>query len=135
MVSTATTSAVPVFEDADLKPGAHVNAIGSYRPHVSEIPSATVCRAKVVVDHRASALVEAGDLLGPIAQGLIQESHCHTELGDVLLGRAPGRTRADELTLFKSVGVAVQDLYAAACVLENARRLHLGVPLPRAGAR
>jgi len=131
VVCTATTSPMPVFDDGDLPRGVHVNAIGSYRPHVSEIPAATVCRARVVVDHRASALEEAGDLLGPLRQGLIRESHFSVELGDVLLGRSPGRTSPDEVTLFKSVGVAIQDLCAAAQALENARRLGLGVPLPQ----
>jgi ornithine cyclodeaminase/alanine dehydrogenase-like protein (mu-crystallin family) len=131
VVCTATTSSVPVFDDASLKPGAHINAIGSYRPQVSEIPPATVCRARIVVDHRPSALEEAGDLLGPLRQGLLDESQFCNELGDILQGRSPGRTSRDELTLFKSVGVAIQDLCAAARILENARRFQLGVPLPR----
>jgi len=129
VVCTATTAATPVFEDRHLKPGAHINAIGSYRPNVAEIPAATVCRARVVVDHRASALEEAGDLLMPLRQGLIEASHFATELGEVLLGRSPGRRGAEEITFFKSVGVAIQDLCAAACALENARRLKLGVEL------
>jgi len=130
VICTATTSSVPVFEDGCLKPGAHINAIGSYRPEVKEVPSASVCRARVVVDHHASALEEAGDLLEPLRQGLIRESHFSTELGEVLLNRSLGRRSADEITLFKSVGVAIQDLCAAKCVLENARRLDLGVRLP-----
>ncbi len=129
VVCTATTSSEPIFEDSDLKHGVHVNAIGSYQPHVSEIPPATVCRAHVVVDHLAAALEEAGDLLQPLRQGLIEESHFATELGDVVLGRSPGRGHADEITLFKSVGVAIQDLCAAAKALENAGRLELGLQL------
>ena len=129
VVCTATTSAAPVFEDDALKQGAHVNAVGSYRPQVSEIPPATVCRARVVVDHVASALEEAGDLLGPMQLGLFPESHFRTELGGILLGRSLGRTSPEEVTLFKSVGVAIQDLCAAARALENARRFQLGVPL------
>ncbi len=130
VVCTATTSAVPVFDDRFLKPGVHVNAVGVYRPHMAEIPAATVCRARVVVDHRDSAMEEAGDLLCPLRQGLIQESHFALELGDMLLGRSPFQRRAEEITLFKSVGVAIQDLCAAAKVLENARRLGLGTSLP-----
>lgn len=130
VVCTATTSSVPVFDDAGLKSGTHINAIGSYRPQVSEIPPETICRATIVVDHRASALEEAGDLLGPLRQGLLAGAQFWTELGDVLLGRSPGRVNRDDVTLFKSVGVAIQDLCAAACALENARRLQLGVPLP-----
>ncbi len=130
VVCTATNSPRPVFDDAELKPGSHVNAIGSYRPSVSEIPAATVVRSRVVVDHRPSAHEEAGDLLGPLEQGLIAASHFETELGDVLLGKAPGRSRPGEITLFKSVGLAIQDLCAGACAVENARRLGLGVKLP-----
>ena len=126
VICTATTSPVAVFEDQDLQAGAHLNAVGSYHPDVTELPSATVCRARVVVDHRASALEEAGDLLMPLRRGLIQASHFSTELGEVLSNRAPGRSSAGEVTLFKSVGVAVQDLCAAARVLEAAHQLKLG---------
>ena len=133
VVCTATTSPTPVFGDGDLKRGAHINAAGVYKPHMAEIPVATVCRARVVVDHRGSALEEAGDLLGPLRQGLIQQSHFATELGEVVLGRAVGRRSAEELTLFKSVGLAVQDLCAGARVLENARRLGLGTRLNEQG--
>jgi ornithine cyclodeaminase/alanine dehydrogenase-like protein (mu-crystallin family) len=129
VICTATTSTTPVFEDRQLAPGAHVNAVGSFRPDVTEIPSATVCRARVVVDHRASALEEAGDLIGPLSQGLVQQSHVSTELGEILLGRSPGRRSDSEITLFKSVGVAIQDLCAAARALENARRIGLGLQL------
>ena len=126
VICTATTSPTPVFEDRDLKPGTHINAVGVFQPGKAEIPSATVCRARVVVDHRASALEEAGDLQGPLQAGLIQEAHFGTELGDVVLGRAEGRRCAEEITLFKSVGVAIQDLCAASRAFDNACRLGLG---------
>ncbi len=129
VVCTATSSTTPVFDDCDLSAGTHINGVGSYRPDMTEIPAATVCRARVVVDHRPAALEEAGDLLVPLRQGLIQESHFSTELGEVLLGRKTARSRADEVTLFKSVGVAIQDLCAAARALDSARRLKLGVQL------
>ncbi len=131
IICTATTSREPVFSDRDLSPGAHINAIGSYKPEVTELPAATVARAHVVVDQRSAAAEEAGDLLGPLRQGLIDQAHFSTELGAVLAGRAAGRRSADEITLFKSVGVAIQDLYAASRALENAIRLKLGVHLPR----
>lgn len=130
VICAATTSSAPIFQDRELSPGAHINAIGSYRPEVAEIPAETVCRARVVVDHHASAMEEAGDLLAPLRQGLIGRSHLRTELGEILLDRAEGRRSHEEITLFKSVGVAIQDLCAAARALENARRLNLGVPLP-----
>jgi ornithine cyclodeaminase/alanine dehydrogenase-like protein (mu-crystallin family) len=131
IVCTATTASEAVFQDAELLPGTHINAIGSYKPHVVEIPAATVCRARVVVDQRSAALEEAGDLLNPIQQGMITADHIRAELAEVVTGKLAGRTDDDQITLFKSVGLAVQDLYAAARTVENARRQQLGIQLPR----
>lgn len=127
VICTATTSVTPVFADADLKPGVHINGIGAYTPAMAEVPPETVKRALVVVDSRDAALVEAGDLIQPIQTGLISETHLHVELGELVLGRKPGRARADQITVFKSVGVAVQDAVAAQLALENAPRLGLGL--------
>lgn len=127
IICTATTSSSPVFEDADLRPGVHINAVGAYTPQMQELPAQTVVRAKVVVDHRPSILSEAGDLLIPLGQGLITESHIWAELGEVAAGIKAGRVSPEEITLFKSVGVAVQDVAAAGAVLEAARRLGLGI--------
>jgi ornithine cyclodeaminase/alanine dehydrogenase-like protein (mu-crystallin family) len=129
IVCTATTSREPVFSDSDIAPGTHINAIGSYKRHVREIPEETVCRALVVVDHRPAALSEAGDLLIPIHKGLIGPDHIHAELGELIAGRKPGRRSREQVTLFKSVGVAVQDLAAACVALSNAERLGLGAEL------
>jgi len=126
IVCTATVSATPVFTDADLAPGTHINAIGSYRPDVQEIPEETVRRALVVVDHRASALAETGDLIIPIRKGLMKETHIHAELGEIVPPRAGERPSEGQITLFKSVGVAVQDLAAAARAFENAKHEGLG---------
>ena len=130
IICTATTSPQPVFEDGDVRPGTHINAIGVFRPEMAEVPAATVRRARVVVDHFLSAQEEAGDLLLPLRAGLIGEEHFSTELGQLVLGQKSGRTSADEVTLFKAVGVAIQDLCAAARALDNAQRLGLGTPLP-----
>jgi ornithine cyclodeaminase/alanine dehydrogenase-like protein (mu-crystallin family) len=129
VVCTATTATAPVFEDQDLAAGVHINAVGSWRPQTAEIPPETVCRARVLVDHRVAALEEAGDLLMPLREGRITAEHVRTELGEVIANRAPGRRTLDEVTLFKSVGVAVQDLFAAARALENARPLRIGTAL------
>lgn len=126
VLCTATTSSTPVFEDGDLRPGTHINAVGAFTPQMQEIPAETVLRAKVVVDHRAAALAEAGDLLIPMQQGLMTEDHLHAELGEIAAGHKPGRASAGEITLFESVGVAVQDVAAAAAVLEAARAHGLG---------
>ncbi len=129
IVCTATTSSTPVFEDRDLADGVHINAVGSWRPRTAEIPPDTVCRARVFVDHRDAALEEAGDLLMPLQEDRITAEHIQAELGDLIAGRVAGRQASDEITLFKSVGLAVQDLFAAARAVENARRLGIGTAL------
>ncbi|MBN2583112.1 MAG: ornithine cyclodeaminase family protein [Planctomycetes bacterium] len=126
VVCTATTSRVPVFAHADLKQGVHVNAVGSYQPDVREIPPETVIGSRVVVDSREAALCEAGDLIQPIRRGLIDQEHIHAELGELVLGRRPGRGGPEEITLFKAVGVAVQDALAARLALDCAEQLGLG---------
>jgi alanine dehydrogenase len=126
VICAATTATSPVFEDADVRPGTHINAVGAYTPHMQEIPVETVLRAKVVIDHRESSLAEAGDLIIPLQQGRMTEEHIYAELGEISAGVKPGRTSAEEITLFKSVGVAVQDVAAASAVLKAARRLGLG---------
>jgi ornithine cyclodeaminase/alanine dehydrogenase-like protein (mu-crystallin family) len=127
VVCTATTSSTPVFDDADIRPGTHINAVGAYTPQMREVPTETVLRARVVIDHRTASLAEAGDLLIPIREGRMTEEHIWAELGEIAAGLKPGRMSSEEVTLFKSVGVAVQDVAAAAAVLEAARRQNLGV--------
>jgi alanine dehydrogenase len=129
VICTATTATSPVFADADVPPGTHVNAVGAYTPHMQEVPPETVLRARVVIDHRESSLAEAGDLLIPIGQGLMTEDHIYAELGEIAAGSKPGRASPDEITLFKSVGVAVQDVAAASAVLDAAQRLGLGAEI------
>ena len=131
IVSTATTSRVPVFEDKDLAAGTHINAVGVYQPDRAEIPPETVRRARVVIDQRDAALEEAGDLLQAMPGDKAGRDFFDTTLGDVLLGRIPGRRSAGEITLFKSVGLAVQDLYAASRAYAEAHRLGIGIELPR----
>lgn len=130
VICTATTSAAPVFSHADLKPGVHVNAVGSYQPEVQEIPPETVAAALVVVDSRAAALAETGDLIQPIRDGLIAPDHVHAELGELVLGRKSGRDGDEQITLFESVGVAAQDAMAARAALAGAERMGLGQEVP-----
>jgi alanine dehydrogenase len=127
IVCTATTSSTPVFADDQLQPGVHINAVGAYTPQMQELPAETVVRAKLVIDHHESSMAEAGDLIIPMSQGLFGHDHIHAELGELVAGRKAGRESDDEVTLFKSVGVAVQDVAAAARVLAAAERLGLGV--------
>ncbi len=126
IICTVTTSATPVFDDVFLKPGAHINAVGSYQPHVVEIPPETILRSRVFVDHRGSALEEAGDLIQPIRHGAITERHVLGEVGQVLRGEIEGRRNESEITLFKSVGNAAEDAVAAQVVVAAAQRLGLG---------
>lgn len=130
IVCTATTSLTPVFADPELKIGAHISAVGSYTPEMQEVPAETVKRALVVVDARSAALVESGDLIRPIRSGLFTEGHVHAELGEILLGRKPGRASAEQITYFKSVGIAAQDVLAAQRAVGNAHRLGLGQEVP-----
>jgi ornithine cyclodeaminase/alanine dehydrogenase-like protein (mu-crystallin family) len=126
IVCATTTSALPVFADDDIQAGVHINAIGSYKPEAAEVPPQTVVRSKVIVDSRDAAWVEAGDLIQPLRAACIGKDHIYAELGEIVLGLRPGRTNAQEITLFKSVGIAVQDAFAARVAVVNASRLGLG---------
>lgn len=128
VVCAATSSWSPVFEGWWVKPGAHVNGIGSFTPHMQELDEALVGRAHVFVDSQEAALAEAGDLLFASASGRTRPEDW-TPIGDVLVGRRPGRQSPEEVTLFKSVGLAVQDVTAAARAVEQAQRLGLGTRL------
>lgn len=126
VICTATTSTTPVFDGSDLKRGAHINAIGSFTPTVQEVESAVVERSLLIVDSREAALAETGDLIIPIQEGRISEDHIQAELGDIVNRDHPGRTDADQITLYKSVGIAVQDAAAAGLALRRAEQLGLG---------
>ncbi len=127
VVCTATTSHTPVFDGTKLEAGTHLNAIGSFKPEMQEIDAEAVRRSRLVVDERAAALEEAGDLIIPLKEGVIGNDHIVGELGDLLEGRVAGRTSPDEITFFKSVGVAVQDAAVAHRVLSRAESDGLGV--------
>jgi ornithine cyclodeaminase len=130
IVCTTTTAREPVFADLDIRAGTHINAVGSYVPEVAEVPPETVARARVYVDSREAAWIEAGDLIRPLRSGLIGAEHVLAELGEIVLGLESGRSDPGEITLFKSVGVAVQDAEAARVAVANARELGLGTEVP-----
>jgi ornithine cyclodeaminase len=127
IVLAATSSPSPVFDGSKVEPGTHVTGVGSFTTEMREVDTALVQRARVVVDQREAIMEEAGDIVGPIRDGAVDESVMTAEIGDIVLGRAPGRTSHDEITFFKSVGNAVQDVSVAARVLEIAERDDLGV--------
>ena len=127
IICTATGSQQPVFEDKDVKSGTHISAIGAYTPEMQELPVETVARSRIVVDSYATVMEEAGDIVKAIQAGAIQESSIHAELGEIVLGKKPGRGSDSEITFFKSVGNAVQDAAAAQLALRNAKELKLGI--------
>ena len=119
VICTATPSEKPLFEHRDLGPGVHINAIGSFKPHMREIDTTTVINSKVIVDKRESCKREAGDLIIPAEEGEWSFNLVYGELGQVILGELPGRETDDEITLFKSVGNAIQDLALANLIMEK----------------
>lgn len=129
VICTSTSSKNPVFDDAHVKSGAHINGVGSYKPDMAEIPPQTIARAKVVVDQLQGCLAEAGDLIQPIQQGIITKDHIHGELGELVTGKISSRENDEEITVFKSVGLAVQDLITADLVLKIAQENNLGTSL------
>jgi alanine dehydrogenase len=129
IICTATTSRTPVFRDEDVRPGTHVSAVGAYTLEMQELPAGTVARATVVVDSVDAALAEAGDLIIPLRDGVVSREHFARELGMVASGTAPARASAEEITLFKSVGNAVQDVVVARRAVDRARERGLGIEI------
>jgi len=119
VICTATPSKKPLFDHGDLNPGVHINAIGSFKPHMQEIPVETVINSKVIVDKRETCTVEAGDLIIPVEEGVWSFDLVHGELGQVISGEVSGRDSEDEITLFKSVGNAIQDLALANMIMKK----------------
>jgi ornithine cyclodeaminase len=128
LIVLATSSRTPVIDDADVAAGTHIAAVGACRPDQREMPTALVARARIFVDSRAAARQEAGDLLIPIQEDVFGEEHVAAELGDVVAGRAAGRTGAEQVTIFKSLGLAVEDIVAARLAVTRARAAGLGQP-------
>ena len=127
VVVTATTARAPILRRAWLAEGAHVNAVGSSIPTARELDTATVADAALFVDRRESTVNEAGDYLFPLREGAIGPDHIRAELGELLIGAAEGRRSSSELTVFKSLGLAVEDLVAAEHVLRRAEAEGAGV--------
>jgi ornithine cyclodeaminase/alanine dehydrogenase-like protein (mu-crystallin family) len=126
LITCATTSPTPVVFGVDLQPGAHVDAVGAFRPTDRELDGEAIRRARVIVDTYAGALEEAGDVLIPMREGLIDEAHVVAELAEVVTGRRAGRTSPDDVTVFKSVGFALEDLAAAQLAYDRARARGIG---------
>ena len=126
LIATVTASPEPVLQHAWLEQGTHINAVGSSISSTRELDTATVTAARLFVDRRESALNEAGDVLIPMSEGAIKPDHIVAELGDVIIGKDPGRRSASELTLFKSLGLSVEDVASAAFIAKRAREAGVG---------
>jgi ornithine cyclodeaminase len=126
IIVTATTSRDPVLQREWISPGAHINAIGTFSPRAREVDTATMAAASLFVDRRESALNEAGDYLIAAQEGAIGPEHLRADLGEVLTNVHPGRTSLEEITVFKSLGLAIEDLAAAAHVYQKAADTNAG---------
>lgn len=126
VICTATTSRTPVYDDADLRPGVHINAVGAFTPEMQETPTETIARALVVVDYFEAAYAEAGDLINPVKDGLVTTDHYKTELGHLVAGSAAGRASDKQITFFKSVGNAIQDVVVGRRLVERAVEAGIG---------
>ena len=117
VICTCTTSPVPLFDGNLLRPGTHLNLVGSFQPHTREVDTVTVQRSRIFVDTYDGCLAEAGDLLIPMKEGTITRDHITADLHELAATKKSGRTVADQVTLFKSVGCALEDLVAAELLL------------------
>jgi ornithine cyclodeaminase/alanine dehydrogenase-like protein (mu-crystallin family) len=135
IVCTTTSSSEPVIRGEWLAPGTHVNAVGASVPWAREVDTPTVVRSRLFVDRRESTENESGAYRTALAEGAITADHIQGEIGEILLGKIPGRCTADEITLFKSLGVAVEDLLAADHVLRRAQEENVGIEVELGGLR
>jgi alanine dehydrogenase len=119
VICTCTTSPAPLFDGNWLRPGTHLNLVGAFQPETREVDDVTVKRARIVVDTYEGALQEAGDLLIPIKNGTIDRSHIAADLHEIASGKKPARTSAESITLFKSVGCALEDLVTAQLIYQH----------------
>lgn len=135
LICTTTSSADPVLFGEWISPGAHVNAAGSSVKTDRELDTAALVRSRLFVDRRESTVNEAGDYLFPLAEGAVTEEHIVGEIGSVLSGRLPGRESDDEVTLYKSLGLAIQDIATAAALVERARVAGAGIDVEIGGLK
>ena len=129
LVACATAATTPLFSWREVAPGTHINAIGAFTPEMCEVDAETLAHARIVVDQREAELIEAGDLLQALASGHITGPNTWTEIGELAIGKYPARQSEHEITFFKSVGVAVQDVAAAWQVYANARAKGVGIEI------
>ena len=130
VITTVTTSAAPVFDGSKIKDGAHVNAVGNYSPTGRELDGSLMMRAgRIFVDNMEGVLAEAGELLIPMSEGKLKKKDIGGELGDLLLGKVPGRTSREQITVMKAVGFATLDIVLASRIHDKAVAMGIGAKL------
>jgi alanine dehydrogenase len=127
IICTATSAATPLFDGDKVKEGTHINGIGSHTPNARELDTKIIKRAKFVGDSKEACFNEAGDILIPIKEGAITESHFYAELGEIITGKKKGRENNQEITLFKSNGLAIQDAATAKLIYDKAVKAGIGL--------
>ena len=129
IICTATSAPEPLFSGSDIKEGTHINGIGSHTPNARELDTEIIKRSKFIGDSRTACFNEAGDIMIPLKEGAIDQSHFHAELGEVIVGKKPGRADDSEITLFKSNGLAIQDVATAKLVHTRAVEAGIGTEI------
>lgn len=120
VICTCTTSHVPLFDGQWLKPGTHLNLVGAFQPETREVDDETILRSRLIVDTYDGSMAEAGDILIPLKKGMITRNHIVGDLHQIISGKRIGRSRPDDITLFKSVGCALEDLVTAKLIYDRA---------------
>jgi alanine dehydrogenase len=129
IICTATSSPTPIFDGTKVHEGTHINGIGSHTPNARELDTNIIKRSKLVADSYEACLKEAGDIMMPIEEGAIDKSHMYAELGEIVIGKKPGRDNESEITLFKSNGLAIQDVATAKLVYDKAIEAGIGADI------
>jgi ornithine cyclodeaminase/alanine dehydrogenase len=126
VICAATSSATPIFDGVKVREGSHINGIGSHTPNARELDTTIVKRSKFIADSYEACLKEAGDIMIPIQEGALDKTHMFAELGEVVTGKKPAREDKNEITLFKSNGLAIQDVATAKLVYDRAKAAGVG---------
>ncbi len=126
IICTATSSATPIFDGKKVKKGTHINGIGSHTPNARELDSEIIMRSRFIGDSKEACFSEAGDIILPVKEGVIDESHFYGELGDVIIGKVESRINDEEITIFKSNGLAIQDVATAKLIYDKAIETNTG---------
>jgi alanine dehydrogenase len=126
IICTATSSPIPIFDGKKVRPGTHINGVGSHTPNARELDDAIIKRSKFIGDSKEACFSEAGDIMIPLKEGVIEKSHFYAELGELLTSKKEGRVDQNEITLFKSNGLAIQDSAAAKLVYDRALSTGIG---------